>query len=161
MKTKNEKTALKIELNPASPYYRICPNSACRKPHMVTNRGRDYCSNECADKDYNQKRRLKKMAERILFKEEPGQIVPLVKTEEELKLEKNISILDSFIIPPKGIYLKKYVLSKKGFAFNTCTNKYNYVKDDVIVEDLFWIQYGPYLTFSDTYKTILIKKHKQ
>ena len=42
--------------------FRICPNPSCGIEHYVTHRGKDYCSDQCADNHYNQKRRLKEHA---------------------------------------------------------------------------------------------------
>ncbi len=44
------------------------PESECNKEHMVSHRGKDYCSDKCADDHYNQKRRLANHAEVILTK---------------------------------------------------------------------------------------------
>jgi hypothetical protein len=57
MKTTTEKKSV-YRLDPNSDRYRICPNPECKKPHMVSHRGKDYCCDKCADDDYNRKRRL-------------------------------------------------------------------------------------------------------
>lgn len=58
---KDMNSQLPILLDPLSDRYRVCPN--CGKPHMVANRGRDFCSDWCADAYYNKNRRLIKQAE--------------------------------------------------------------------------------------------------
>ncbi len=62
-------------LNQNSDRYRICPHPECRKPHLVKNRGRDYCSDKCADDHYNLLRRLKKQTEQ--FKVQKGNTISL------------------------------------------------------------------------------------
>ncbi len=54
---------LEESLDPLSDRYRICPNPNCKKPHMVKNTGRDYCSDNCADRHYNFLRKYRKQAE--------------------------------------------------------------------------------------------------
>jgi hypothetical protein len=57
---KNQLPDAEVVLDPLSDRYRVCPN--CETPHMVRNKGRDFCSDRCADQHYNARRRLMKQA---------------------------------------------------------------------------------------------------
>lgn len=69
MKQKIEPKATNLieqNLDPLSDRYRICPHPQCKKPHMITNRGRDYCCDKHADDHYNLLRRLKAQTEKMM-----------------------------------------------------------------------------------------------
>jgi hypothetical protein len=81
------------ELDPLSMYYRICPY--CKRPHMVKNRGRDFCSDRCADTYYNVHRRDLKQAEKIIA--EKGMVTdvnskqPIVIEESKIDYGENLN----------------------------------------------------------------------
>jgi hypothetical protein len=125
-KEKNKKGLELIEenLDPLSDRYRICPNPSCKKPHMVKNRGRDYCSDKCADDHYNLIRKYREQfetdrekkveAERSIIAAEQQKAVYMKPDPEWQKIhENNIEIFSSLTIDPvKGTkYLLNYLLS--------------------------------------------------
>lgn len=66
MKKQNGRSVYRLDRT--SDRFRICPNPECKKEHMVKHRGKDYCSDKCADDHYNFKRRLDNHAEELLTK---------------------------------------------------------------------------------------------
>jgi hypothetical protein len=70
---------LEETLDPLSDRYRICPNPSCRKPHMVRNKGRDYCCDKCADEHYNLNREYRN----------------LYKAEKEIEIETENAVIKS------------------------------------------------------------------
>jgi hypothetical protein len=113
-----------LKLDPTSDRYRICPY--CKKAHMVNHLGRDYCCDAHADKHYNEKRRLKKQAEKIIAesqidaKDEISDVTPTnnLFLRNEV-LEKNIALLGSLNINPvSGNIFKIPYLEAHGCDFN-------------------------------------------
>ncbi|MBL7921159.1 MAG: hypothetical protein JNJ40_12650 [Bacteroidia bacterium] len=104
-----KQTNLKIDIN--SPHYRVCLYRICAKPFMTT-RGRIYCSDKCADNDYNLTRKLKKMKlarQNEKFDEEDlinvlsdpkpqEQFVTDFSNIDEEKVKKNIELLSKLTI---------------------------------------------------------------
>lgn len=133
--------AWETELDPLSDRYRVCPN--CSIPHMVRNRGRDFCSDRCADQHYNTRRRLLKqadpknnavmVADDIIVPEasaeeiaQPEIIVAIepIQVNSESTYGKNIRILNSMqILFPDGTTYPIEDLTKSGFDFNTYTDR--------------------------------------
>jgi hypothetical protein len=117
------------KLDPTSDRYRVCPNPECEKKHMVTHRGKDYCSNECADTDYNRKRRLTNHVVSMLSnggtigsiqKEQQAVTVNKELSDEEwkVKMKANMDILNQLEIDPEeGTIFGIQDILDKGVAF--------------------------------------------
>lgn len=116
METKKKITKLdverEIELDPTSDRYRICPLPRCRKPHMVSNRGRDYCCDEHADEHYNMIRKYIKLnynnttnktIDVSIASHQTAQPIPNCKPDQEWQtaFEKNMTILNELNLDPK------------------------------------------------------------
>ena len=118
-----------FKLDPASDRYRICPG--CQKPHMVSHRGKDYCSDQCADTHYNTKRKHEKQAELMLaVKKEvaepvvilsqggPVELLPETDPVWAENMKTNLAILDGFTLDDKnGSVFWIDDLVQRGFKF--------------------------------------------
>ncbi|MBL0031605.1 MAG: hypothetical protein IPP27_05255 [Bacteroidetes bacterium] len=131
-----------------SPYYRICP--ACSKPHMVKNKGREYCSDKCYQDFYNATQRIIKRPGISNIQEEFN----IEATEEMLICNKKL--LDSLTIEPDGSQYKIHVLLEAGFNFSAYTYRYPLNKQLNILST----EYGDYETFLVKPDVILIHKKK-
>lgn len=143
---KNSKETNLLKLDANSPYYRICP--ACSKPHMVKNKGRDYCSNKCYQDFYNSTQRIIKKQEPSKSQEEFNKDV----TKEMLASNKNI--LDSLPIESEGTHYKIQELLATGFIF--CAYTYRYPFNQQL--NILCTEYGEYETFLVKPDVILIHK---
>ncbi len=142
MKSDKNKIGLELAesvLNPLSDRYRVCPN--CKRPHMVRNKGRDYCSDKCADRHYNYLREYKKLGERthqnkvsnLEVNSETDTMQDIVHKEEinsehllnqQKVLEKNLEVLNTLQIDPvKGSKFTLSQLINLGFDFSSYTAK--------------------------------------
>lgn len=134
-------------IDPGSPYYRICPH--CKKPHMVHNKGRDYCSDKCYQDFYNLTRKFKKPSssyppilnetEKQLrnYQEDPKKEIPLN------ALETNQKILESLLIDKDGTAYKITELESAGFEFFAYTFRYPLNSD----QNIYCLEYGKYEAF--------------
>lgn len=122
------------ELDPLSDRYRVCPN--CQTPHMVRNKGRDFCSDRCADQHYNARRRLMKQAEPKHPEVTPTLTAPLNSNDESAALtvasaqepvlverSRCEQILDDFKVPHGGALIPLQRLIEKGFDFDKYTSR--------------------------------------
>lgn len=134
-------------IDPESPYYRICPH--CKKPHMVHNKGRDYCSAKCYQDFYNLTRKFKKPSspyppiinetEKQLrnYQEDPKKEIPLDAHETNQK------ILSSLAIDKDGTPFKINELASAGFQFFA----YNFRYPLNIDQNIYCLEYGQYEAF--------------
>jgi hypothetical protein len=164
-----------VELDSTSDRYRICPHPGCKKPHMVSNRGKDYCSNKCADDHYNMLRRLKKQAQRaeaarfltirepaLFMESEPvPSSVPQAEVAPSMALsglEKNINILSALDLDSvHGSVFTYDALVGNGFdfgAYSASSKNFN------IPEQHFsnYLTYGAYRIYRVTADGFLIKQ---
>lgn len=134
MKEKKKSNEIDVEqeliLDPLSDRYRVCRNPQCREPFMTTNRGRDYCTDKCADTHYNFMRKYIKLnyngAGKISSEEQNKplsatvQSLPNCKPDQEWQstFEKNMKILDELEMDlKKGTKYNIDYLVNLGFNF--------------------------------------------
>lgn len=180
----NSAITVEPELDPLSDRYRVCPN--CGSPHMVRNKGRDFCSDRCADQHYNARRRLMKQAEPKRDIEpaplplalpalppvpEPIAVIESVAvTTEEVGLptqpqvtdyEKNIQILESSsILPDSGTVYHLDDLTRAGFVYDACSGRGTLHNIDPKLNCHF-VQYGKYRIYRVDFSHVLIHKNQQ
>ena len=145
----------KEKINQQSTYFRICP--FCGKAHMVKNRGRDYCTDKCADDHYNLLRRLKSQHEGMIGAIKVENSVsniyaPPKRNVDPEALKKNIEILshltkgqDSANISIESIIS----LGWEGTAYS-----YHYPFNQSL--NIFCVEYGPYETLFINPNTIYV-----
>lgn len=146
-----------LTLDPNSPFYRICPS--CDSPHMVHNKGRDYCSDKCYQDFYNATRRIKRVAPMyapphvesinasdISFREIQ------YKSIDPIALRKNIRILESLALHPNGTKYRVHSLEQAGFDFNAHSYRYPISSE----RNIYCIEYGKFETLLVEPDTILI-----
>lgn len=143
---KFSKDSRQIKLDPDSPNYRVCP--ACKKPHMVYNKGRDYCSNKCYQDFYNATHRVVKKQQTHLMQQEYN------KDATKELLEANKKILDSLMLKPEGNHYQIQELQK--FGFNFCAYSYRFPFNSHL--NIQCVEYGEYQTFLIKPDVILIHK---
>lgn len=140
-------------LDPGSSYYRICPS--CHSPHMVHNRGRDYCSDKCYQDFYNATRRIKRIAPLYApprldnypsFREVKDNVIDFS------ALAKNISILKSLSLESGETKAKLNDLEDAGFRFKA----YSYRYPISIERNIYCVEYGNFQTLLLEADTILI-----
>lgn len=172
-----------LELDPLSDRYRVCPN--CSKPHMVRNKGRDFCSDRCADQHYNTRRRLMKQVQQTVDPEvalalepnkefapeqraEIGQAPELAKeiftrqnvppVESNASYDRNIEILNSLPVDPEnGTVLHVADLTSRGFVFDYYSGRGVLHNIDPTLNCHF-MQYGLYRIYRIDFSIILIYK---
>lgn len=170
-----------LELDPLSDRYRVCPY--CRKPHMVRNKGRDFCSDRCADQHYNARRRLMKQAEPKnavaivqevavepetaaqpqiqtveIVQPKASQPTPQEKESGDSVYERNIQILDSLKVRiPEGTSYQIDALTKGGFDFNAYSGRGALYNIDPKLNCHF-ILYGTYRIYRVDFSHVLITK---
>jgi len=159
-------------LDPLSDRYRVCPHPQCGKAHMVNNRGKDYCSNKCANDHYNMLRRLKKQAleseaARLLVQEKPQLFTetqpettyaPEVQTAPA-ELEKNYRILSQLHLDNNAGSL--YTLSQINdlgldLRFYSGIKRHHNLPKNLSCN---WLYIGPFRIYRlESEKFLLIKK---
>lgn len=172
-----------IELDPLSDRYRVCPN--CGSPHMVKNRGRDFCSDRCADQHYNAHRRLMKQAEPKHVVETTPEVAPppaeapvaiaspetlsastpetMLSTQVEQEsadtvYEQNIKLLEGLSIRiPNGTTYLVDDLARSGFDFSAYSGKGVLHNIDTALNCHFLL-YGKYRIYRVDYSHVLITK---
>ncbi len=149
-----------MPLDENSPYYRICPH--CRNPHMVHNKGRDYCSEKCYQDFYNLTRKLKKAANQYgraateihkqlnKYQEHPKKELP------DDASERNQQILSALLLDEDGSHYKIQELSNAGFEFFAYTYRYPLNAE----LNIYGLEYGPYVAFLVEPDTLLIHYKK-
>lgn len=167
-------TRVEGELDPLSDRYRVCPN--CGTPHMVRNKGRDFCSDRCADQHYNARRRLMKQAEpkaNIESAPPPTQapesiervavaIAPTVEpTQPQVTdYEQNLKILEAITVHPEaGTVYHIDDLTKAGFNYDACSGRGTLHNIDPKLNCHF-VQYGKYRIYRVDFSHVLIHKYK-
>jgi hypothetical protein len=171
MKTKKMNVGLELAkealaIDPTSDRYRICPY--CKTPHMVKNKGRDYCDDKCADAHYNYLRKYrnlgeidkeKKLGTDKKMQELENQLIPGNSPDPkkwEEAFEKNIKILNELLIDAvKGSKFKLDYLKNLGFEFWAHTTRaplYNTEKET----DAHLLIYADYQIYQLDYNVILI-----
>ncbi|MFZ7116394.1 MAG: hypothetical protein ACO1G9_13520 [Bacteroidota bacterium] len=143
---KSNKDSNNLKLDANSPYYRICP--ACSRPHMVKNKGRDYCSNKCYQDFYNATHRVVKKQHIQLMQEEYN------KDATEDHLESNKKILDSLMLEPEGTLYQIQEFQEAGFHFLAYTYRYPFNAH----LNIQCVEYGEYQSFLVKPDVILIHK---
>ena len=129
MLTLKKKKKSPYVLNPNSHRYRICPSPFCGKEHMVSNIGRQYCSDKCADEHYRHK--IKDGVAPAMprtragpFGDDrwpPGMVrlpvfTPIGPDEYQAQVKKNVEFLDAHRIDPiDGTEFEKSYLLQEGF----------------------------------------------
>jgi hypothetical protein len=162
---KNQLVGAEVELDPLSNRYRVCPN--CQTPHMVRNKGRDFCSDRCADQHYNARRRLLKQALQTV------QIKPteVATTESDTTSaaatdyracaenhDKNLQILNSLSIDTKnGTVIHSDDLLSRGFDFELSSGRGVLYNIDPSLNCHF-MQYGVYRIYRVDFSQLLIYK---
>jgi hypothetical protein len=159
-------------LDPLSDRYRVCPN--CKTPHMVRNRGRDFCSDRCADQHYNARRRLLKQAEpKTILEQNPLPIPPMEEnmsvtvqskiesTQPEVTdYQKNLQILNSVTIKPEvGTVYHIDDLIRAGFNFDAFSGRGILHNIDPKLNCHF-VQYGTYRLYRVDYSHVLIHRNE-
>ena len=149
-----------MPLDENSPYYRICP--LCRKPHMVHNKGRDYCSDKCYHDFYNQTRKLKKISTQYgqQFSETQKQLNNYQEhPKKELApdaFEKNQNILSALRLDENGTLYKIQELENAGFEFYAYSYRYPLNTD----LNIYGLEYGSYVAFLTEPDSLLIHHKK-
>ncbi len=161
-----------MDLDPLSDRYRVCPN--CKIPHMVRNRGRDFCSDRCSDQHYNANRRLMKQAEpkgnsEVVAQTQneasapPGSATSLtedtsskVVVHQMSAYDRNIWILDAQNIHPQnGTTYSIDDLVKIGFVFEACAGRGILHSIDPKLNCHF-LQYGKYRVYRIDFTIVLV-----
>ena len=151
--------SLVLDVN--SSFYRICPNPDCSKGHMVSNRGRNYCSKACSDKHYNLLRKVKKESSNsiVLRNATSESLITIVqKTDLELRFERNLFILDSLKIDHSEIIISYESLLEHGFDKDCFTNRFHFVENGIKYPNTFWVEYGNYFILEKETEKLLIRK---
>lgn len=143
---KSSKYNSNLKLDESSPYYRICP--ACSKPHMVKNKGRDYCSDKCYQDFYNATHRVVKKQQTLPVQEEYN------KDATKDLLESNKKILDFLMLEPNGTLYHIQELLEVGFNFLAYTYRFPFNSQ----LNIQCVEYGEYETFLVKPDVILIHK---
>ncbi len=139
-------------VDPLSDRYRICPN--CKIAHMVHNRGRDFCTDKCADDYYNTHRRLTRQATNV---------PPLANTSlitRDQMLAKNLNVLNHLSIDET--FGTKYLITdivNSGFDFSFHTSR-NVLHNTDFDNQCFYISIFEYKILLLTTAEILIAKNK-
>lgn len=149
-----------MHLDKNSLYYRICPH--CRKPHMVHNKSRDYCSDKCYNDFYSQIRKHMKIAD--YYSKPHSEMQQQLNHKEEYPkedlvfnaYENNLKILASLSIDEEGTRYNVQELNNAGFEFNAYSYRYQ-INSDL---NIYGIEYGPYVIFLDQPDTLLIHLKK-
>ena len=154
-------------MDPHSPYYRICPG--CSVPHMVEHRGRDYCSNKCADNYYNWVKRNFRQAERIIADKgyitqesneaalSLSQQVDPGKVYFENEFNKNVFFLENLKISDKDARYSLIYFLKNHFNFSVYSARQP-VNNITENEQCFYIVIKNYSIFLLKENEILIQK---
>lgn len=130
-----------FKLDRKSDRFRICPQ--CKVEHMITHRGRDFCSDKCGDDYNNENKRLQKQSAAVVPQLEimiPDALLPrfqdiitnvklnddeIPKTEStspsrqwQIQLDSNINILDTLTIhATEGSHFQIEDLVQRDFNF--------------------------------------------
>lgn len=161
----NRLITTEVELDPLSDRYRVCPN--CETPHMVHNKGRDFCSDRCADQHYNARRRLMKQALQTVTLEavevsEPApeqmSLAPVENQPKENSYNRNLEILNSLTIDPqRGTMLHAENLLSLGFDFESSSGRGVLYNIDPGLNCHF-MQYGVFRIYRVDFSQLLIYK---
>jgi endogenous inhibitor of DNA gyrase (YacG/DUF329 family) len=142
-----------MELDPNSNFYRICPG--CNKSHMVTNRGRDYCSEKCYQDHYNSyRKRIKAMDQASFQKNMIKNFVTPERLDDSQVLKKNIHILRNLLNESSESSFSVQQLDSLGFNFYGFS--YHAPRQDN--PKSFCIEYGPYETFLVTNESVFVRQ---
>ena len=137
-------------LDQTSDRYRICPS--CKCAHMVANRGRDFCSDKCADTYYNTHRRFRKQAIEILTPELQSI------TDNESVLQTNYSLLNDLPVDPvNGTRYPIIYLLNIGFNFSYFTER-NELYNTPVEQQCFSISIYSYRIYLLNITEVLISK---
>jgi endogenous inhibitor of DNA gyrase (YacG/DUF329 family) len=157
------------QLDPTSTYYRICPE--CSKQHMVTHRGRDFCSDRCADNWYNRRRKLEKQV--AVTKVEKGGFInelhPVQNAhsghndesaqDSEMQRQANLDYLNSLVLDPfTGSEFDLDELINNNFDFSLFN--YRFLLHNTNSKSCYCLTYGRFRIFLIARNKILITTKK-
>ena len=151
-----------------SSYYRVCPN--CGIGHMAANRGRSYCTDQCADAHYNRIKRkfntpgsIIRASDGVTIGNDSVQPQPPGNKYRHQDLTQkqlitNISLLNLLKIDPKkGATYNINELNEAGFVFTAYSDK-SKIRDTSDGVDCYAISYGNYEFFFTQKGQVLICK---